>query len=229
MTERAAGSLDKHRLAGHRARVVLAVDHSGSMRPLYRSGRVQALAERVLALATRLDDDGAIDVVLFGTEAWRAGALTLADYRGGIDRMTAGHRLGRTNYAGAMHLVRDIAGAGDPFADPSGAYAVPTLCLFLTDGAPDSRTAATAQLVAASAEGVFFAFLGVTASPEDAKPARFDYLRRLDTSVPGRLVDNASFVEADDVDALDDDTLYDAILHEYPTWLPPARAHGLVR
>lgn len=223
--ERAAVSLRKHALEDHRARVVLALDYSGSMRPLYTSGRVQALAERVLALATRLDDDGAIDLVLFGTEAWRPGALSVNDFAGGIARATTGHRMGRTNYAGAMHLVRDYAASGlNPTTGEP--FPTPTLVLFVTDGAPDSRTAATHQLVTASDTGIFWAFLGITASTEDAKPTRFDYLRRLDSALPGRALDNASFLEADDLDSLSDDQLYSALLTEYPSWVQQARTLG---
>ena len=69
LAKKAQFNLSKHGLDDARAKVALCLDHSGSMRQAYASGQVQALAERVLALATQLDDDGAVDVFFFGTEA----------------------------------------------------------------------------------------------------------------------------------------------------------------
>lgn len=58
----AAVSLAKHQVGGRRAAVYLVLDRSGSMRPYYRDGSVQHLAEQVLALAANLDDDGVVPV-----------------------------------------------------------------------------------------------------------------------------------------------------------------------
>ena len=48
------------------------------MSGLYRQGKVQALVERLLALALRFDDDGEVDVFLFGAEGHEAGTLDLS-------------------------------------------------------------------------------------------------------------------------------------------------------
>lgn len=203
--------LSKQGLDGERAKVALCVDHSGSMRALYAKGIVQALAERALALATQFDDDGAIDVFIFDTGAVHAGELRVTDYAGGIDRLRAGRRLGRTDYAAAMRLVRDHFPADG----------LPVYVLFVTDGAPDSRTAAKEELVAAAHRNIFYKFLGVGEGP-------FDFLRRLD-DLRGRPVDNAHFVEPDDVEAIADDMFFDLLLEEYPQWLDDAREAGLIR
>ena len=206
-------SLSRHGLEGHRAKVALCLDFSGSMRALYKSGQVQALTERVLALATQLDDDGAIDVFLFDSSAEYLGELSLTDFQGGVDRLTTGRRMGTTNYAAAMALVRARA--------ESGSDGLPTYVMFLTDGSPDSRRSATAQLVDASREPIFWQFLGVGEGP-------FDYLRRLDESVPGRLVDNASFFQASDVASISDQELLGHMLEEYPDWLRAAARERLL-
>lgn len=96
LAKKAQFNLSKHGLDGQPAKVALCLDYSGSMRKVYADGQMQALAERVLALATQLDDDGAIDVFFFGTDAWYAGELGLTDYQGGVDRLRDGHRFGLT-------------------------------------------------------------------------------------------------------------------------------------
>jgi uncharacterized protein YegL len=224
LAKKAQFNLSKRDLTGHVAKVAICLDYSGSMRPLYKSGQVQALAERVLALATQLDDDGAVDVFCFDSGAAYLGELTPADYIGGVDRLTAGRRMGTTNYAAAMQLVRKhyATGRRSLLRKERAAAEMPAYVIFVTDGAPDSRTAATKQLVESSrTDAIFWQFMGVGNGP-------FDYLRRLDESVPGRLIDNANFFEASDIASVPDQRLFDQMLAEYPGWLPQARAHGLL-
>jgi hypothetical protein len=61
-------SLAEHGLGGQRAAVYLVVDYSGSMKPYYKDGSVQALAERVLGLSAHFDDDGSVPLVFFSTD-----------------------------------------------------------------------------------------------------------------------------------------------------------------
>jgi stress response protein SCP2 len=80
LTKKAAVSLEKKGLGEHTARVAICLDISGSMSPLYRSGKIQALAERVLALGMRFDDDGEIDCFLFGKDGYAPGPMSLDNY-----------------------------------------------------------------------------------------------------------------------------------------------------
>lgn len=210
LVKKAAFGLSKHGLDGQAAKVALCLDHSGSMRALYAKGVVQQLAERALALATQFDDDGAIDVFLFDTSALHAGELRLEDHVGGVDRLRTGRRMGTTDYAGAMRLVREH------FADDG----LPVYVLFVTDGSPDNRTLAKQELVAASQRNIFYKFLGVGEGP-------FDFLRRLD-DLRGRPVDNAHFVEAEDIEAVGDAQFFDLLLEEYGEWLVAARGAGFL-
>ena len=52
-------SLTKHGLDGLRAAVYLVIDYSGSMKPYYQDGSVQALADRVLELVTQKQEESA--------------------------------------------------------------------------------------------------------------------------------------------------------------------------
>jgi len=210
----AAVILDKHGLAGVRAAVYLVIDHSGSMRRYFKDGSVQALAERVLAAAAHFDDDGTVPVIFFDTVAHPAVEVSLADYGGAMERIRAGiARMGQTDYAAAMRAVLDHYRA-------SGATA-PAYVVFQTDGAPTSRTAATATLSAASRLPIFWQFIGF--GDDD-----FAYLRKLD-ELAGRVVDNAGFFTAGaQPRAMRDDELYDRLMSEFPQWLAAARAAGIV-
>ncbi|MGQ4443336.1 VWA domain-containing protein, partial [Streptomyces violaceoruber] len=101
-------SLTKHGMAGTRAAVYLVVDYSGSMKPYYKDGSVQALADRVLSLSAHLDDDGIVPVVFFSTDVDAVTEIALADHQGRIERIVAGlGHMGKTSYHLAMDAVID--------------------------------------------------------------------------------------------------------------------------
>lgn len=208
-------SLDKHRLGGERAAVYLVIDHSRSMNRYFKDGSVQALAERVLALAAHFDDDGTVPVIFFDTTARPAVEIELTNYAGSIDRIkaTAGP-MGATDYAAAMRAVIDHhRGRG------------PAFVVFQTDGAPTSKRETTDVLCEAAKLPIFWQFIGFG---DD----EFAYLRRLDDlPVPAkRIVDNAGFFPAGlEPRAVPDDVLYDNLMSEFPSWLAAARAAGIVK
>ncbi|MFD7698618.1 vWA domain-containing protein [Streptomyces caelestis] len=218
---RTAGvSLAKHGLEGVRAAVYLVVDHSGSMKPYYRDGSVQALADRVLGLSAHLDDDGSVPVVFFSTDVDAVTEIALADHRGRVERIVSGlGHMGRTSYHLAMDAVIDH------YLD-SGSTA-PALVIFQTDGGPVSKLAAERYLCKAARLPLFWQFVGFG----DPHGKQFDYLRRLDElAVPAqRPVDNAGFFHAgEDPGGVPDAELYDRLVGEFPTWLAAARAQGIV-
>lgn len=213
----AAVSLEKHAVRGERAAVYLVLDRSGSMRPYYRDGSVQHLAEQTLALAANLDDDGVVPVVFFSTEVDGTAEIGLDAYRDRIGPLheSMGH-MGRTNYHLAMQEVIDhyqACGATDP-----------AFVVFQTDGSPTSKAAAEHVLCTAARLPIFWQFVGFGGD-------EFRFLRRLDDlPVPGRRpVDNAGFFAAGAAPKeISDSALYDHLLGEFPQWLAAARAAGIV-
>ncbi|MFF8639433.1 VWA domain-containing protein [Streptomyces sp. NPDC015345] len=218
-------SLRKHGLEGARAAVYLVVDHSGSMRPYYRDGSVQALADRVLGLCAHLDDDGRVPTVFFSTDIDAVTEIALDDHRGRIDAIVAGlGHMGKTSYHLAMDAVIDHYLDHAAHADGS---VTPALVIFQTDGGPISRLAAERYLCKAAKLPLFWQFIGFG----DPASKQFDYLRKLDElAVPAkRPVDNAGFFHAgNDPLAVPDDELYDRLVGEFPAWLAAARAAGIV-
>ncbi|GAB2739562.1 vWA domain-containing protein [Streptomyces bullii] len=214
-------SLAKHGLDGVRAAVYLVLDYSGSMRPYYKDGTMQALADRVLGLSAHLDDDGTVPVVFFSTDVDAVTDIALADHEGRVERIVAGlGHMGKTSYHLAMDAVIDH------YLD-SGATE-PALVVFQTDGGPVNRLAAERYLCKAAELPLFWQFIGFG----DPDSKQFDYLRRLDElAVPQkRVVDNAGFFHAGaDPRRVSDAELYDRLVGEFPQWLVAARAQGIVR
>ncbi|RPE44726.1 TerF-like vWA domain-containing protein [Streptomyces sp. Ag109_O5-1] len=219
---RSAGiSLTKHGLDGLRAAVYLVVDYSGSMKPYYADGSVQALADRVLGLSAHLDDDGQVPVVFFSTDIDAVTDIKLAEHKGRIEQIAAGlGHMGKTSYHLAMDAVIDHyldSGATDP-----------ALVVFQTDGGPINKPAAERYLCKAAKLPLFWQFVGFG----DPNSKQFDFLRKLDElAVPGkRAVDNAGFFHAgSDPMRVPDGELYDRLVGEFPQWLAAARAAGIVR
>ncbi|MFE2417841.1 vWA domain-containing protein [Streptomyces hokutonensis] len=214
-------SLRKHGLDGQRAAVYLVVDYSGSMKPYYKDGSVQALADRVLGLSAHLDDDGTVPVVFFSTDVDAVTDIALADHAGRIDRIVAGlGHMGKTSYHLAMDAVIDH------YLD-SGSKA-PALVVFQTDGGPINKLAAERYVCKAARLPMFWQFVGFG----DAKSKQFEFLRKLDElAVPQkRAVDNAGFFHAgSDPLKMSDAELYDRLVGEFPQWLSTARERGIVQ
>ncbi|CAM5405576.1 toxic cation resistance protein [Streptomyces avidinii] len=217
----AGASLRKYGLEGGRAAVYLVLDYSGSMRPYYQDGSVQALADRVLGLSAHLDGDARVPVVFFSTEVDALEEISLASYAGRVAEIAAGlGHMGKTAYHAAMDAVIDH------YLD-SGSTA-PALVVFQTDGGPINKLAAERYLCKAARLPLFWQFVGFG----NTRSTQFDFLRRLDElPVPDkRPVDNAGYFHAGlDPRKVADPELYDHLVAEFPSWLAAARAAGIVR
>ena len=238
LAKKATISLEKVGLSQHVAKVALCLDISASMSGLYRSGAIQKFAEKVLALGTRFDDDGAIDIFLFGAGAHDVGEMNIDNFSGFIAGIQQQYPLeGGTNYAKAMQMIRrhyfGIGARNEPLKQK-----IPVYVMFLTDGATSDENSARQQVQESSYEPLFWQFMGLGKSRKDVKAggggfwakafaSDFTFLEELD-NMPNRYVDNANFFSVSEPDALPDEELYDLLMREYPAWVKAAPSKGLV-
>lgn len=213
--------LEKKGLSAQKAKVALVLDISGSMDDRYRSGNVQELVERVLALGVNFDDDGAIDVFLFGVNAHNVGELRALDFKGCVDKVLKQYRLEPgTNYATVVEMVckhyeGDFKkeGGGGLFSGPAVYSAdMPVYVIFVTDGDAGDHKETEKALKLASHQPIFWQFMGVGSS------TGFHFLEKLD-NLPGRFIDNANFFPCPQPHAVDQAKLYDMMMGEFPAWL----------
>lgn len=199
LERKAKVSLAKYKAADTQAAVYLVLDHSGSMGHHYSNGHVQRLAERILALSRRVDDDGRVPVILFSSHAHTPFIVDLANYRGEVERQHRKYGMGRTNYwsglTEALGHYRDTE-----VRDPA-------LIVFQTDGEPDGEAAAEQAIANAATQNVFIVFVGFG--------DRFLFLER----VVRKYKHVALFVAGRDPARVPDGELYDAIVRPFAYWL----------
>jgi vWA found in TerF C terminus len=213
LRKKATFAANKHGIKGQRAQVALVLDISASMNALYKSGVIQRVIERILGLAVAFDDDGQIDLLLFGTNAYQLPPVTLDEIEGYVERVILAQYKIReaTNYAPPLRLIRDKYRSPQP---------APAFVIFLTDGGNADRRESTEVIRELSAQPVFVQFVGI--GKED-----FPFLRKLD-ELSGRLIDNAGFMQVNDLNEIKDAELYDRLLNEFPQWLTQARERDLL-
>lgn len=213
LSKKAAFAVNKRGIEGQGAQVVLVLDISASMNALYKSGAVQRVAERILGLTVAFDDDGQIDLLLFGTHAYQLPPVTLDEIEGYVERVILAQYKIReaTNYAPPLRLLSNKYRAPQP---------APAFVIFLTDGGNSDRRESVEVIRELSHQPVFVQFVGI--GKED-----FPFLRKLD-ELSGRLIDNAGFMQVNDLDQIEDAELYDRLLNEFPHWLTEAREKGIL-
>lgn len=233
LSKKAKISLEKVGLQQHSAKVALCLDISGSMAKLYSTGKIQHFAERILALATRFDDDGAIDIFLFGKNAYYAGELTIENAKNFIKTALQKYNLEpSTYYSKAVTLIRKHYIGTSAHRRKPAPQDIPIYVMFVTDGDTFDSEQTTKQMINASYEPIFWQFMAI----DEAKPklfgrtgkSNFNYLEELDT-LPDRYIDNAGFFSVKDPAVIPDEELYDLLMQEYPSWVKTAQEHRLLQ
>ncbi|MEV6275290.1 VWA domain-containing protein [Nocardia sp. NPDC051832] len=205
---------------GVRARVVLVIDKTGSIAKQYNTKVVHRVVDRMIPIATQLDDDGTLEAYLYALKFAKLPDVTVADSEQWSQtylHLTGTHegieydRLGlRNDELPIMRALIDTLHPGDG----------PTLVLFFTDGGFKKKWEITELMREAARLPAFWQFVGLG-------QANYGVLRNLD-EMDGRAVDNAGFFTADDIDQMDDAELYQRLLGEFADWLRAARAAGIV-
>ncbi|MGW0660287.1 VWA domain-containing protein [Streptodolium elevatio] len=234
--EQVAVSLRKHGAEGVRARVILVLDASGSMSPLYDKGIVTDVVERMAAVAALLDDDGEMQAWTFASHSARLPDLVLGELP---EWLRLHVRVGEISLFGrpskrkkGLHPAQvDMRIVGIQNEEQKVIADVrtyvrqtpaqdPTLVLFFSDGGVYRNNEIESELRAAVEEPIFWQFVGLGR-------ANYGVLERFDT-MPGRRVDNAGFFAVDDIAKISDAELYDRLLSEFPSWIKAARAAGIL-
>lgn len=199
---------------GSMARVVFALDHSGSMRSMYKDGTVQTLLERVFPMAMYFDDNAELDFYWFDTVYKSFEPVTPDNLDGYVQKIILSQKdhFGGTCYAPIMQEITSRFAVREPMN-------IPTFVIFITDGANSDKTASKRVLTEASQYNIFWKFIGIGKD-------QFEFLERLDT-LKGRTVDNANFANVNDLDALSDDELYTLLLEEYSDWRNSCQSAGI--
>ena len=213
LSKKAKIEIDKKGLGNVKSQVVLVLDISKSMNRLFKNGTIQELVERILGLALNFDDDGDVDVILFGTRAYQLPSVSIDELDSYVDReIMANYRIiEATKYATALNLINDKY---------QGNTSDPVFVIFITDGNNSDKKESTKLITDLSKESIFFQFVGIGKET-------FPYLKKLD-ELPNRTLDNAGFMHVEDISLIDDSSLYECLLNEYPEWIEEASAKGIL-
>jgi hypothetical protein len=231
LTKKAGIVLEKKKLVGVQANIVLAIDRSGSMGAEYRNGVVQEVVDRLLGIGMNMDSDKSIDVFQFNSNYNYVGQATEGNYSDFVKKngQTAS---GGTNYAPVMEAIIEKYGtplSGKKKGMLSGLFGkkvseakpqYPTFVFFITDGDNFDKSE-TINVVKQSAEQpIFWQFVGIGHEG-------FPFLQKLD-DLSGRYVDNADFFKVSDISKVGDDELYEKLLNEFPEWLVEVKSKGML-
>ncbi|WP_017223781.1 VWA domain-containing protein [Moritella dasanensis] len=213
LTKKAKAEIDKQGLGTTKSQVVLVLDISKSMNRLFKSGVMQELIERILGLAINFDDDGCIDLMLFGTRAYQLPNVSVDDLDCYVEREILANYsiIEATRYATALEMIKNKY---------QGNSAEPVFVIFITDGNNSDKKESTDLITNLSKESIFFQFIGIGKES-------FPYLMKLD-DLPNRYLDNAGFAHINDIASIDDSALYSRLLNEYPDWIKSASEKGMI-
>ncbi|WP_068498241.1 vWA domain-containing protein [Paenibacillus kribbensis] len=206
--------LTKKNLTNVTARVGLVLDISGSMRSLYKNGTVQKVLERMVAVASSLDDDGVLDVWVYDHRFSRLPSVTENDVDNYVERHILSNddlpKFGRNDEPPVMRDVIAKYTKEEPSADPA-------FVIFINDGGVKRGKGDNIDnaVIDSSGEPIFWQFVGVGESD-------FGVLKKLD-NIKGRVVDNANFFQIQDIESMEDNQLYELLLNEFPLWLQEAK------
>ncbi|MBL8787509.1 MAG: VWA domain-containing protein [Deltaproteobacteria bacterium] len=231
---------------GVEAEVVLVIDASPRMAPLYANGVVQALSTALLALAMKFDDDGVVPIWSFADEARHLGEIKSTDHAGWIARHVPLPRqaaadpaptryapfidaIGRRYFPNEWSAPGKARQVGDRLKrtviDYPGVEELrtcPVFVVIVTSGDCDDSLETTKLLRRASHLPIFWQFAGIRA-PGDSGAFRF--LRGVD-KLTDTHVDGCGFFEPE---ALDDaERLFNGLLNELPRWMDDPKVRAML-
>ncbi|MBP0957451.1 MAG: VWA domain-containing protein [Oscillospiraceae bacterium] len=204
----------KQNISVNTARVVFVLDHSGSMRTMYKDGTVQDLLERIFPIAMHFDDNAEMEFYWFDSVYKELDPVNCKNIEGYVQNviLSKNDHFGGTNYAPIMTEILNRYVRREPSN-------IPTFVIFITDGNNADKKATKDVLTEASKYNIFWKYVGIG-------DEKFEFLAKLD-ELKGRFIDNANFINVSDLGAIDDKSLYKLLLDEYGDWLELCRNNGI--
>lgn len=235
-----------HGLNGETVEVKVAYDVSGSMAFNYASGEMQNVSDRLLGLAMKFDADKSIDLYAFDRDSHDLGSVNEDNFYGFVRDHVEPLVGGGTQYAPVMKDIVDSTGITIDTSVPVRAHEKkgffqklfgqkeevitpqevqvtpmkPVYVIFITDGDNFDHAPSESIIRESAKYGIFWKFVGIG-------NASFNFLRQLD-NMTGRVIDNANFIEIQDIASISEQELYNLLLEEFPSWLKEARQKGIV-
>lgn len=214
-------------LAAPKTRVGVAVDVSGSARPFYRNGQMQETLDRLLAVATKFDDNGELDAWAFDNNVVVLPTITAEDEGTYVaDKLVPAvdGMWGGTSYAPTLEAAMKFY-FGDSIASkvtgffgslfdkkqstPTPTSNEPAMLLFITDGENNDRTDAANVLRQAAANSpMYFNMVGI--GPE----RQFGFLKDMADELP-----NVGFVSMSTLEMTDEELYERVVSQEFVDWI----------
>lgn len=241
-----------------KAKVVLAMDYSGSMDPLYTAGFVQRAFERIVPLALAFTPDKSMPCYIFSSGFNRVlPDVTESNVHNYVqNNIRNKYSYGMTEYAPVMRailnqVIKENTPGGTTTTEDGKRSAfdgiksffgggpkkpaiepttadIPTLVIFITDG--DNNTDDKPKATAAIVEAAKHSIFWQFWGLSHSKSDKFAYLEKLDT-MSGRYIDNANLMTSSEetFDNLTDDQLYTMLLGEFPSWYKEAQTKEIFK
>lgn len=210
--------LEKKNIKNIICRVGLVLDISGSMFRLYKSGIVQEVLDRMVAVSSSLDDNGVLDMWMFDHRFKRLPSTTISNCDNYINREIL-DKFSRKEMFGANNEPPVMEDVVKKYTIEEKSE-LPNLIIFISDGGVHKTADIKRIVINSSREPIFWQFVGLG-------NANYGILKKLDT-LKGRFVDNANFFSVDDISKISDEELYDRLLNEFPLWLREAKNKGIL-
>ncbi len=210
-------SLEKRQLQEVVSRVALVLDTSGSMYGQYKKGDVQTVVDRIFPLAVHFDDDGELDTWAFAEKQMALPAVSGDNIRDYITRGSGGW----TNWRGSLgRAINNEPAVIREIMESYRSSKLPAYVIFISDGGVAAGKEITRLMVEASRLPIFWQFVGIGGN-------NYGVLERLD-SMDGRFADNCNFFALDDIHSINEQTLYERLLNEFPLWLKESRLKNII-
>jgi hypothetical protein len=214
--------------------VNLILDASPSMDHEYRSGKVQEVVERIFPIASNFSPTKKLGMFVFSSDSDTLEPMTIDNFIGYVkDKIfDKGYIRGGTTYAPVISYILNSCPRVGFIQSIKNFFRklfkkevvvgkpIPVFNIFITDGDNSDHYETERLIKNGSDKHHFWQFVGIGRSS-------FTFLSRLD-DMEGRFLDNADFIQLNDIADISDEKLYDLLLNEFPGWLREARNKNII-